>query len=460
GDGFHGSFGGVFPRGYPSKEHLAVSKRRQRRQPRRQRLRVLQSDNSCNLDDRNNGGSSNGGGGAGEDAAAAAGVFVSKHVSALQTVEAFLDALTNASRDGRVLATFGGQEVGGRSSSRDSVGGSGGRGATAGKNTTQDEEEPSVKFLMLNPAVHFDEIVQKARAMVLVGGTMQPTGDLVRQLFSSVEPSRVEVFSCGHVIPRENLLPLCVSKGPSGKTFNFTFHRRGTDEQLDELGRLMTNVCKLVPGGVVCFLASYGYLDQVLQRWKASGTLRQLNKLKSVFSEPRSAKDVDAVLREFSLAARAGAWKPTTSGGGGGGSSSSGGALLLSVVGAKMSEGINFSDDLARCVVMVGLPYPDKRDAELKQKMAYLDEASPSSRGRAGREYYSSICMRAVNQSIGRSIRHAGDYASILLVDERYKDDQVVRLLPGWIAERVVKPANFGQCFVALRRFFAEMHAR
>ena len=59
------------------------------------------------------------------------------------------------------------------------------------------------------------------------------------------------------------------------------------------------------------------------------------------------------------------------------------------------------------------------------------------SRGRAGREYYSSICMRAVNQSIGRSIRHAGDYASILLVDERYQDEQVKRdnvlkQLVGW----------------------------
>lgn len=70
-------------------------------------------------------------------------------------------------------------------------------------------------------------------------------------------------------------------------------------------------------------------------------------RVKSLFSEPRSAKDVDAVLRDFTFAAKAGARNASASGSGVGGK---GGALLLSVVGAKMSEGINFSDDLARYV--------------------------------------------------------------------------------------------------------------
>ena len=49
-----------------------------------------------------------------------------------------------------------------------------------------------------------------------------------------------------------------------------------------------------------------------------------------------------------------------------------------------MSEGINFSDGLARCVVMVGLPYPDKSDPELVQKMNYLDAQERQQRMNVG----------------------------------------------------------------------------
>ena len=51
----------------------------------------------------------------------------------------------------------------------------------------------------------------------------------------------------------------------------------------------------------------------------------------------------------------------------------------------------------------------------------------------AGREYYERLCMRAVNQCIGRAIRHKDDYAAIVLLDQRYARPRVMSQLPKWI---------------------------
>lgn len=71
--------------------------------------------------------------------------------------------------------------------------------------------------------------------------------------------------------------------------------------------------------------------------------------------EPKKSNEVDLVLREYSKAVE------------------KSGALLFSVVGGKLSEGLNFSDDLGRGVVVVGLPYPNSTSPELKEKMNYLN---------------------------------------------------------------------------------------
>ncbi|KNC72587.1 hypothetical protein SARC_14857, partial [Sphaeroforma arctica JP610] len=75
----------------------------------------------------------------------------------------------------------------------------------------------------------------------------------------------------------------------------------------------------------------------------------------------------------------------------------------------------------------------------------------------AGSQYYTSLCMRAVNQCIGRAIRHKDDYAGIVLVDDRYRKLEVQRDLPNWIRQRTFSCPTYGYFFQNLAKFCSKM---
>lgn len=137
------------------------------------------------------------------------------------------------------------------------------------------------------------------------------------------------------------------------------------------------------------------------------------------------------------------------------------GAFLFSVVGGKLSEGINFQDNLARAVVMVGLPYPNLYSSELLVKKRHIEQKVISAGGSlkdaksATNEFYENICMKAVNQSIGRAIRHANDYACIYLVDNRYLNNKVQHKLSEWVRKRVKSELKTSEIFAQTSVFFA-----
>ncbi|XP_053574791.1 ATP-dependent DNA helicase DDX11 [Bombina bombina] len=338
--------------------------------------------------------------------------------SPLMQIEGFLSALTNANKDGRVILQL--------------------QGTVA---------QSSLKFLMLNPAVHFAEVLKDCRSVIIAGGTMQPVADFKQQLLISagLSPDRIIEFSCGHVIPPENILPIVLCSGPMNQQLEFTYQKRDLPELMDETGRILTNLCNVVPGGLVCFFPSYEYQRRVQDHWEKTGQLKRLELKKKIFQEPKKANQVEQVLSEYSKTIKRCIQfgGPLT------------GALLFSVVGGKMSEGINFSDDLGRCVVMVGMPFPNIRSPELQEKMCYLDKTLPKTDGISpGRVLIENLCMKAVNQSIGRAIRHRGDYASIVLLDHRYSRPNILSKLPQWIRSSTQIKSEFGPAFAALRKFF------
>ncbi|CAL1679080.1 unnamed protein product [Lasius platythorax] len=296
-----------------------------------------------------------------------------------------------------------------------------------------------IKFLLLNPAAHFHDIVRDARSVVLAGGTMEPMSEFIDQLFlmAGAMPDRIMTFSCDHVIPKENIISNVVIRGPTGVEFEFNFHNRQDTKLLDELGRALLNLCNIVPAGIVIFFPSYNYEDIVFKHLDKSGIISKISVKKRIYREPKLASQVNAILEQYAHSIK----NPQ---------SPCNGSLLFSVVGGKLSEGLNFSDNLGRCIIVVGLPYPNIKSPELQEKMKYLNEhVKPD----AGNSFYENSCMKAVNQCIGRSVRHINDYSTVVLLDKRYRHK--VKVLPQWIQRSVTINDSFGSVIGNIAKFFS-----
>ncbi|KAF7992402.1 hypothetical protein HCN44_001727 [Aphidius gifuensis] len=296
-----------------------------------------------------------------------------------------------------------------------------------------------IKFLLMNPAAHFHDIVKEAKSVILAGGTMEPISEFRDQLFigAGAESERIMTFSCDHVVPKENILTRILCKGPTGVSLEFNYQNRQNPKLLDELGRILQNLCNIIPGGMVVFLPSYGYEEHLSKHLEKSGVLAKIKIKKKIYREPKTASGVNAVLEGFARDVKSPKIPQT-------------GALLFSVVGGKLSEGLNFSDDLGRCVIVVGMPYPNIKSPELQEKIKYLNE---NLKPGAGNEYYENSCMKAVNQCIGRAVRHINDYSTVILLDKRYSGK--MKSLPGWIQRTLEVHNEFKSTIGEVAKFFS-----
>lgn len=270
--------------------------------------------------------------------------------------------------------------------------------------------------------------------------------DYMTQLFPYLDKTRITTLSCGHVIPTTNLFVSPVVTSHNNTEFNFSFSSRNLASTITALGDSILKLLPTIPHGCVAFFPSYSYLEQVVAQWQKIGLWTRMQKAKTIFKETQQTGTEDT-LNAYTTAVKT---LPT-------------GALLLAVIGGRLSEGINFSDELGRCIMVIGLPYANPNTAEQKAKIKYIEEKAVASGGAstagtaAARDFADNTCMRAVNQAIGRAVRHKNDWSAILLFDNRYTQKRIQDRLPGWIKASLGQAArtSFTDVEAGLKRFYA-----
>ena len=330
------------------------------------------------------------------------------------------------------------------------IGGNGNRWLN--KNQTQQKQDVhkftfTANFWCLNPAVAFDDIKDEIHSIVLTSGTLSP----MTSFSSELDVKFPQQLEANHVIDKKQVWISTLSHGPNRQNLNATYRNTETYAFQDEIGRLTLSVCRTIAHGVLLFLPSYAMLNKLTERWRQTGLYNDLNSKKVVIPEPRFSDEFESSIKHF--------YDVISATEKGANDSGVDGALFIAVCRGKVSEGLDFADNNARAVICVGIPYPNVRDVQVDLKKKYNDKRKIDNRNiLSGNEWYEIQAFRALNQALGRCIRHKRDWGAILMVDDRYqKSPKYIASLSKWVRAGIVHYSSCDMMTESLKQFSEDM---
>ncbi|KAI3863649.1 hypothetical protein MKW92_053648 [Papaver armeniacum] len=288
-------------------------------------------------------------------------------------------------------------------------------------------------------------------SIILTSGTLSPLDSFAQELKLEF-PIRLEN---PHVISANQIWAGVVSSGPSARSFNSSYRNRDSIEYKQELGNAIANFARIVPDGLLVFFPSYYLLDQCIGCWKDLGHAGSTNstsiwericKNKQPVVEPRQSSLFSSAIEDYVTKLK---------------DSSTSGAIFFAVCRGKVSEGLDFADHAGRAVIIIGMPFAMRNEPKVRLKREYMDQQALSQKngqkGLTGEEWYSQQASRAVNQAVGRVIRHRHDYGAIIFCDERFAYPNNQKQMSLWMQPHIKCYSKFGEAVFTLTRFFRDI---
>nr|XP_042703328.1 regulator of telomere elongation helicase 1 isoform X7 [Chrysemys picta bellii] len=296
-----------------------------------------------------------------------------------------------------------------------------------------------LSYWCFSPGYSMHELVrQGVRTIILTSGTLSPLSSFTMEM-------QIPFPVClenPHVIDKHQIWVGIIPKGPDGGLLSSTYEKRFSVECLSSLGKTIGNLVRIIPHGLLVFFPSYPVMDKSLEYWREHDFAKRIEEVKPMFVEPRNKGTFTEIMDAYYDKIVC----PKSSG-----------ATFLAVCRGKASEGLDFADMNGRGVVITGLPFPPRMEPRVVLKMQFLDEMKRQGSGAqylSGREWYRQQASRAVNQAIGRVIRHRQDYGAIFLCDHRFVNNDVRSQLPSWVRPYVKVYNNFGHAVREVSQFF------
>lgn len=308
--------------------------------------------------------------------------------------------------------------------------------STSSMQSTLNNNAKVLNYWCFNPGFGMANLTgRNVHSIILTSGTLAPLKPLISELALDVNQS----LENPHIIQPSQVFARIIPQGPDGTMLNANYQNRDNKKYIHSLGMTIKTIANFTPNGLLVFFPSYLLMNKMRDEWQSSGMWNIIHDVKPIFSEPRKKEEFDECMNDYYTAVKI-----------------SHGAIFMAVLRGKVSEGLDFKDENGRAVIIIGLPFPPYMDPRVVLKKEYLEtNRNKENQLQTGQDWYNMEATRAVNQAIGRVIRHKDDYGAIFLCDQRfysYKNG-----LSRWIQSHIKQAPGkftFGPILGELNKFF------
>ncbi|GMH37031.1 hypothetical protein BSKO_04904 [Bryopsis sp. KO-2023] len=306
-----------------------------------------------------------------------------------------------------------------------------------------------IAFWCFSPAIAMRQLcLAGMTSLILTSGTLSPMDTFAHELKLKF-PIRLEN---NHVIKPTQAWVGVVPVGPSNHPMDSSYKCRDDPRYKDDLGSAIVNFSRVVPDGLLVFFPSYIVMQGCLDHWKVTrdgnpSIWERILQYKQIVVEPRESSLFQTAIDDYRKKLRS----PLSSG-----------CVFFSVCRGKVSEGLDFADSMGRAVIVAGIPYAQLKEPQVILKREVLDAQLKHNKGGgglSGAQWYKQTAIRAVNQAMGRVIRHRHDFGAIIMCDRRFADSGMQRQVSLWLRSMLKVHRNFGSAVGTLTRFFKDKKA-